>query len=317
MGRRKLGRKAEPDPRRRIRWPRWTGFGNKTVWDLLQLLIVPLMLAALGFWFTAAQDARQLELENERAKAERKLADQRAQEEALQAYLDEMGTLLLEKDLRNSGKGSEVRTLARARTLTVLARLDPSRKAAVVQFLDEAELVTKEEGGGPVIALTGADVSGANLKGADLAGADLRVADLKDANLSEANLFAATLFGADLSGADLSYAEMSYVNLYDADLSRVNLHLANLTEADLSVSDVHGANLRKADLKGTILKGADLSGANLQGAYKETSGGSKQLITNAELAQKEIRTLEGVTMPDGQKYEDWLKNKGRGEDGGE
>jgi uncharacterized protein YjbI with pentapeptide repeats len=303
VGRKKLGRKAEPDPRRRIRWPRWTGFGNKTVWDLLQLLIVPLMLAALGFWFTAAQDDRQQRLENERAEAERRLAEQRAQDEALQAYLDEMGTLLLEKDLRESDRGSEVRTLARARTLTVLERLDPSRKAAVVRFLDEANLVTKEEGGGPVIALTGADLSGANLQGAELAGADLRTADLKDVNLSEANLFAATLFAADLAGADLSYAEMSYVNLYDADLSDVNLYLANLTEADLSVSDLHGANLRKADLKDTILKGADLSGANLKGAYKESKSGSKQLITNAELAQEKIRTLEGATMPDGSVYD--------------
>ena len=54
--------------------------------------------------------------------------EQRAQDPALQAYLDQMSTLLLEKDLRNSEEDSEVRTLARARTLTVLERLDPSRK---------------------------------------------------------------------------------------------------------------------------------------------------------------------------------------------
>ena len=309
MGRKKLGRKAEPDARRRIRWPRWTGFGNKTVWDLLQLLIVPLMLAGIGFWFTGQQDARQQRLENERAEAERRLGEQRAQDEALQAYLDQMGTLLLEKDLRKSERGSEVRTLARARTLTVLERLDPSRKAAVVRFLDEAELVTEEHEGGPVIALTGADLSDANLKGADLAGADLRTADLEGANLSEANLFAATLFGADLSAADLSYAEMSYVNLYDADLSGVDLYLADLKDADLSVSNLHGANLRRADLDGPKLSGADLSAANLKGAYKETNDGSKQLITNEELAQQQIRTLEGATMPNGQKYEEWRKSR--------
>ena len=33
-------------------WAR-TGFGDKTLWDLLQLLIVPLALAAIGFWFSA------------------------------------------------------------------------------------------------------------------------------------------------------------------------------------------------------------------------------------------------------------------------
>src|SRR5919112_3485154 len=81
-----------------------TGFGDKTLWDWLQLLsalAIPVVLAAAGLWFTAQQDARQQKVENQRAEAERKLADQRAQDEALQAYLNQVGTLLLEKDLRN------------------------------------------------------------------------------------------------------------------------------------------------------------------------------------------------------------------------
>src|SRR3712207_7681430 len=45
---------------------------------------------------------------------------------------------------RSSVEGSEVRTLARARTQTVLARLDSRRKASVVQFLYEADLIDKE-----------------------------------------------------------------------------------------------------------------------------------------------------------------------------
>ncbi len=50
---------------------------------------------------------------------------------------------------------------------------------------------------------------------------------------------------------------------------------------------------------------ADLSGANLSEALG---------ITNEELEQQ-AESLEGATMPNGQKYEDWLKSKGRGEDG--
>src|SRR5215207_5664458 len=37
----------------------WTGFGDKTFWDFLQLLIVPLMLVAIGLVFSLQQDARQ------------------------------------------------------------------------------------------------------------------------------------------------------------------------------------------------------------------------------------------------------------------
>ncbi len=161
-------------------WAR-TGFGDKTLWDMLQLLIVPLVLALIGIWFTAQQDARQQQIENQRAEAERELAEQRAQDEALQAYLDQMSSLLLEKDLRASDTRSEVRTLARARTLTVLRRLGPSRQGAVIQFLYEADLV--QRGKGRIIWLGDADLRGANLSGAVSLPRLLDGVDLSFANL--------------------------------------------------------------------------------------------------------------------------------------
>src|SRR3712207_9268518 len=59
-------------------WAR-TGFGDKTLWDVLQLLIVPLVLAVIGLLF----EMRQAEREERCAKTERNLAQQRAQDEAL------------------------------------------------------------------------------------------------------------------------------------------------------------------------------------------------------------------------------------------
>jgi hypothetical protein len=120
VGRKKPRRKAEPSSKRRIAWPRWSGLRGKTVWDWLQLLIVPFMLAALGFWFTAQQDARQQQIE-----------EQRAQDLALQGYLDQMSTLVLE-DLDDP----KVRTMLQARTLTVLRRLDSSHKTEVMRYLE-------------------------------------------------------------------------------------------------------------------------------------------------------------------------------------
>jgi uncharacterized protein YjbI with pentapeptide repeats len=61
---------------------------------------------------------------------------------------------------------------------------------------------------------------------------------------------------------------------------------------------VFGADLSNADLREADLREADLSGANLRHA---------QVWTEDQLS--EARTLEGATMPNGQKYEDWLKDK--------
>jgi hypothetical protein len=133
-------------PWRKRLWAR-TGFRDKTLWDWRQLLIVPLVLVGIGLLFEMQQAKR----EERRSEVERELAEQRAQDDALQAYLSQMSSLLLEEDLRESEKDSEVRTLARARTLTVLGRMDPSRKGDVMQFLVEAELVQKVDGTEPII----------------------------------------------------------------------------------------------------------------------------------------------------------------------
>jgi uncharacterized protein YjbI with pentapeptide repeats len=273
--RKKLVRKAEPPSKRGIAWPRWTGFRGMTVRDWLDLLVVPLALVVISFLFTTQQDQRQQQIENRRAEAERELAEQRAQDEVLQAYLDQMSTLMLEKDLRNSEEDSEVRTLARARTLTVFRRVDTSRKEEIMQFLSEADLVHRVGGSAPVIKLSGAYLSLANLGGAQLRGADLTDADLG---------------GADLSGANLRFSFMSYADLSGANLSEAKLRQTNLEFADLSF----------ANLSDAYLSNANLSNADLVGA---------EGVNNEELDQQAY-SLEGATMPNDQKYEDWLKSRG-------
>jgi len=161
--------KPEREQKEETEQSRW-GFRGMTVRDWLDLLVVPLALIVIGFVFSLQQDQRQQAIEDQRAARERELEEQRAQDDALQAYLDQMSTLLLEKNLRTSEEDSEVRTLARARTLTVLGRLDANRKTAVMQFLEEARLVGEVAGRGPVVVLNGASLSEADLLAADLSG---------------------------------------------------------------------------------------------------------------------------------------------------
>jgi hypothetical protein len=172
------------EPTERMTWPRWLGLGDKTIWDRASLLVVPLVLAVGGYWFSMQQDARQQAIE-----------EQRAQDTALQAYLDEMSALLITEDLRTSPKDSEARTLARSRTLTILNRLDPSRRSRVLQFLLDAELVQRIEEKNRVI-----DLSGANLRS---------VVVPADTSLSYADLSATDLTDADLTGADLWQADLT------------------------------------------------------------------------------------------------------------
>ncbi len=208
----------------------WTGFGTKTLWDWMQLLIVPAVLAggAAGGAYWLNESARQ---------REQAVTEQRAQETALQTYLDKMTELLLDKKVRESKEESEVRAVARARTLTVLRRLDKDRKGAVLRFLYEADLIDKNK---RVIDLSWVDLGGTNLSRANLSRANLSGAYLMNANLSRAYLF-----GANLSRADLSNANLSRARLGVADLSRANLSMANLSNAELTNANLSGAKYTK------------------------------------------------------------------------
>ena len=169
---------------------KWTGLPKQTLWDWLQLLIIPAVLAGVGLWFNRQQREQELQT-----------ADRRAQDEALQAYLDQMSDMLIpsSKDLPSLYKarpGDSLSSVARARTLTVLPRLDGGRKARVVQFLYESGLIYKEqtllneadliERRHSIVSLLQATLSGATLSFANLRRADLRGADLSGADLSGA-----------------------------------------------------------------------------------------------------------------------------------
>ena len=112
----------------------------KTIWDLLQLLIVPAALAGAAFWFNAQQGKTERQLSQKQSELEREIAQDQQRENALQTYLDRVAELLLKEKLRDSQE-REVRQVARTRTLTILRRLDAERKTELFKFLYEAQLV--------------------------------------------------------------------------------------------------------------------------------------------------------------------------------
>jgi uncharacterized protein YjbI with pentapeptide repeats len=202
---------------------------NKRDW--VQILVAPLLIGLIGValtaWFNEQQNQRQTAIEERQAESERKLEAQRAQDAALQAYLDQMSSLLLNKDrpLRQTEEGDEVRTLAQARTSTVIQRLDADRNRTVIRFLTEAGLTG--DGQSSIAILAGADLQGAHLEGVDLSTTDLSGAILDDANLSGANLINALLNNATLWDAILDHAKLS-----GADLRGATLRDAALRDAD-------------------------------------------------------------------------------------
>ena len=87
-------------------------------------------------------------------------------------------------------------------------------------------------------------------------------------------------------------------------LSRAALSLAELVNADLRHADLSDADLFRADLHDAFLDKADLSGA----FFQDTNLNGATGVSNEEL-EKQALSLKGATMPNGQKYEEWLKER--------
>lgn len=253
----------------------WTGLvhtpdgaksNTKTLWDWLQLLIVPLVLAAGAYGINSAQTSRDRKREDERVVQQDRVAVEGRREEALRAYLQQMSGLIADHDLR-SGKDSSIFALASTLTRTVLRQLDGERKSVVVQFVVDAGLMSDASGEGkPVL-----DLYRANLRGAKLDGAFL----------NDVQFIGVDLRGADLHGAIIDRADFSSSNLRSVDLS-----------------DAGSADKGQPVFDSTCLTGARFSGANLEGASFKLAEGrdvgfSEAFLDNADFTDARLTEIRG------------------------
>lgn len=267
----------------KVPWPEWTGVEKystssqtivrrvnsnttitttesfhpgKTLWDWLDLLIIPVSIAALGLCFQSLQQQRA----NAQASIDKAIAENNLREEAVQAYFDRLSELLINKKLTTLAFNDPTRITSldviRAKTLSILRRLgnDGERKGDILQFLFDAELLTSLK-----VNLVNADFSGAILIGVDLRGANLEgvvldKADLRCANLEGSHLLGASLVGANLCtdpelSKDTLVAAQIKTNMRNTDLCGAVLCGARLMQVDLIYSNLLGANLRDADIR--------------------------------------------------------------------
>ncbi|MEW6030450.1 MAG: hypothetical protein AB1564_11520 [Chloroflexota bacterium] len=114
--------------------PSWTGFGPynettegpraKTLWDWLDLLVIPLFLV-IGAWLLSSiekQSDKAIELD-------------RQNQNILTTFINQISNLLIDQKLGTPDTNYEARIIARNFTLAAFRSLDGNRKAEALQFL--------------------------------------------------------------------------------------------------------------------------------------------------------------------------------------
>jgi len=198
----------------------WTGFGpvggegisirpQKTLWDWMQLLLMPLVLAIIAFLFTRAQRDR-----------DTKLSSLQRGADALHNYLDYMTRLLVEQDLTDDSLIERASRVAKARTTSLLDQLTGTQKGHLLRFIADSGLLDRE---GPFLSLERANFQATELepglyRNCRLHGVNLDRAVLEHCSFDESDLASSTIMDARLEGADFYKSNMDYVLLTRSDL---------------------------------------------------------------------------------------------------
>jgi hypothetical protein len=150
--------------------------------DFLNSLRGTLVLVVIRFFFMyRAISARWSEIPQPESHEQ-----QRTQDEAVNAYFDQMHQWLNDEgnSLLKAPPEDQRRKMARTLTLTTLERVGPKHKRRVLQFLQEHDLIRPDT---LVVFLGEADFSGAQLANMNLVSTYLVSANLSGANLSGAS----------------------------------------------------------------------------------------------------------------------------------
>jgi uncharacterized protein YjbI with pentapeptide repeats len=233
-------------------WADWTGFAGKTLWQWMELLIIPSVLGIAATLYDKSQKDHEQRLADKRIKNEREISLDRFQEETFRDFTEKLSDLMLNKNLRISKPDDEVRFVARAHTLTTFRTLDIGRKAQLIRYLYEANLINGET---PPISLSGVDLQEIRL--------DYLI--LKGINLKNVNLNRSHLNNCDFSSSNFEEAALD--DVYGIDTKFIN---ANLEKARIN-GNFSGAQFCNANLKNIVFANTRFYDTNFRDAILDNS----------------------------------------------
>jgi uncharacterized protein YjbI with pentapeptide repeats len=206
---------------------------GRTLWDWMQLLVVPALLFVAGYWFNKKLKEREatVALNTERAAA-------------LQKYFDAVADLITKGSQSvpsNSSSSDQQPSSAKAGEKSAVGQ---DRKAGTPEALNSNEVT---------FALQGLSLNNVYLKDVDLRGADLRSVDLKDAFIDETTLI------------DKKW-QLVWKIVNNGFVRKRWDEEVNLSNADLAYTCLNGAELGNFNLEGADLRGATFDGAHFEGA---------------------------------------------------
>ncbi|MEM8862028.1 MAG: pentapeptide repeat-containing protein [Chloroflexota bacterium] len=272
-------------------YPAWYGFSptttptspGKTLWDWLELLIIPIAIASFSWFQNEAENSKRRDQYEEAKRAE----IDRKRQEIFENYLTKINKLSRQEE----GKRTQSDLLdARIQTITTINQLDAMRNRLILKYLREYELLQVSDTDSQKISLENADFSFAELDGVNFDTIYLRESIFDNASLNGATFNNCRLMGAKFNDAQLIKAHFNDARLDSAKFIRANLTGAYFVFADLIYTQFESsmlveANLRDINAQHTNFRGANLSNIVIERLSFSSCYFNDAIIRNVNLIQ--------------------------------
>ncbi len=299
-----------------------SGWKNKTLWDFMQLLAMPIVIFGMGAYVNISQSGVQREIEAKNYS-----------QEALDKYIAGMTEMIIKHDMlglgyspKDSSEDDEEQTqedtldqkeqkrrkylanIAKAKTLTTLLLLDldeqTQKRNIVLDFLRAEKLCCNLPL--PPVRFTSFDLRESNPSNFRFNAISLVKDSFSFNNILQLEVQEAQVDDDPFSTADKHYfpeekpeekinllegnnVRLENAKLEKSDLSYFRLNDINLIRAKLNNAQLEGAQLQRAKLNEAILTGANLNGANLTEAKLIKADLSNSDLIGANLTRADLR----------------------------
>jgi uncharacterized protein YjbI with pentapeptide repeats len=244
-------------------------------------LLLPLALGVFTVVITYQQQdaAKQQRKEDQIAsqllrEQERKLSDDRYQNEVFDNYVKDIATLL--KETKGSLTSDEVRAnIARAKTLTILYVLDAQRNTQVIRFLYDAKQLSETE----------------NHCSLDLSKAKLINFDFRDLAANEKQLDRLSLISIFLSNSTFLGIEIKYNKFFNTVFNNVSFSSSGLIYVDFSSARLFNAEFSYARLFNVIFSYTQLNYTKFSFAELENIDFTFANLTNIDFSYAHLQNV--------------------------
>jgi hypothetical protein len=249
-------------------------FGDKTIFDLLIALAIPLTGIIVGlFQWKIQQNQKQADIMSEYFK-----------------HLHDLERDIINKQNDDSSK-KLISSIAKAKTSVVLQALDPQGKGDIIRYLhgsgispdllDKYDSRFKEED--PSILCK--SFSGSQAAG----GSQYQEVPLRNINIEKSYLQNQKLPGIDFSRSGLNEFNFEGTNLDCSKFTEASIAHSSFKNSQLRGSDFSKSYLDDVDLSGSVLTKSDFSGASIVNSSFWNSGLSGTNFSRAALVNSDLR----------------------------